>query len=76
MPGLSRFFSGLPWAAFAFSCFFFLGLVLAFGGPWLYDLAPLAPSSASLPGRVIAATVAFALWLLGMIGAWRLTRES
>jgi tetratricopeptide (TPR) repeat protein len=76
VPGLSRFFSGRPWVAFALSFAFFLGLVLAFGGPWLFDVGPLAPSSASLPGRAAAATVAFALWLLGVIGAWRLTRES
>lgn len=76
VPGLSRFFSGRPWGAFALSFVFFFGLVLTFGGPWLFDLAPLASSSASLPGRVVAATAAFALWLLGVIGAWRLTRES
>jgi tetratricopeptide (TPR) repeat protein len=75
VPGLSRFLSNRPWAALAILFLFFLALALAFGGPWLFDLAPLAPSSASLPGRVAVATVALALWVLGMNGARRATHE-
>jgi tetratricopeptide (TPR) repeat protein len=75
VPGLPRFLSNRPWAALTLLFLFFLALALAFGGPWLFDLAPLAPSSASLPGRVAAATGALALWILGLNGARRATRE-
>jgi tetratricopeptide (TPR) repeat protein len=76
IPGLSRFFAGRPWAGIAILFAFFLAVALAVGGPWLFDLAPLAPSGASLPARLAAAALALVLWLFGMTGAWRPTRES
>jgi tetratricopeptide (TPR) repeat protein len=75
VPGIPRFLSNRPWAALTLSFLFFCALALAFAGPWLFDLAPLAPAGASLPGRVAAATLALALWVLGLAGAWRVTRE-
>ncbi|HEY6066849.1 MAG TPA: tetratricopeptide repeat protein [Thermoanaerobaculia bacterium] len=71
IPGLPRFVFGQPWAALGISFLFFLALALAFGGPWLFDLAPLAPSSASLPGRIAAVAVALLVSLLGLNGARR-----
>lgn len=76
MPGLSRFFAGRPWTGMAILFAFFLAVGLAVGGPWLFPLAPLAPSSATLPARLAAAILALVLWLVGMTGAWRVTRES
>jgi tetratricopeptide (TPR) repeat protein len=76
IPGIPRFLSNQPWGALTVCFLFFSALALAFAGPWLFDLAPLAPSSASLPARIAAATVALALWVLAMIDAWRVIRES
>lgn len=76
VPGLHRFFAGRPWTAFAMIFLFFFFLVLALGSPLLFDIAPLSPSEASLPGRIAAGAVALALWLVAMTGAWRQTRES
>jgi hypothetical protein len=55
---------------------FFLALVLAFGGARLFDLAPLAPARASVPGRLIAGAVALSVWIAAVTGAWRRRRES
>lgn len=74
-PGLHRFFADRPWVAVALLFVFFLALLLAAGGPWMFDIAPLAPASASLPARIAAAAVAITLWLVAMTGAWRQTRE-
>ena len=76
LPGLHRFFAGKPLRAFAVLFVFAFLLLLAFPGPWLFDVAPLAPPRASLPGRATAVGLALILWLIGIVGAWRYTRES
>jgi tetratricopeptide (TPR) repeat protein len=74
-PGIHRFLAGRPWSGLSVLFLFFLLLVLVFGAPWLFDVAPLAPPEVSLPARIAAAALALALWLYGMNGAWRQTRE-
>ena len=75
LPGLHRFFADRPWRGFALLILFFLALVLAVGSSWLFDVAPLAPVRASLPPRIALGALALALWLGGLAGAWRMTRE-
>ena len=48
----------------------------AIGAPGLFELRPLAPRSAAVPGRIVAGALALFLWAFAMIGAWRQTRES
>ena len=75
VPGIHRFLAGRPWRAFALLFVFFFAAALAFGGPWLFDVAPLAPARTLLPGRIALGALALALWVLGIVGAWRMTRE-
>lgn len=75
-PGVHRFLAGKPFLAAATLALFFLVAAAAIGAPGLFELRPLAPRSAAVPGRVAAAAAAFSLWALAMIGAWRQTRES
>jgi tetratricopeptide (TPR) repeat protein len=75
-PGIHGFFSRRPVAAAAKLLLFFFALSLAIGGPWLFELAPLAPPGAAQPGRIAAAGVALLLWLAAIPGARRTTRES
>jgi hypothetical protein len=76
IPGLHRFFAGKPLRAFAVLFVISFLVLLAFPGPWLFDIAPLAPARTSLPGRAVAAGIALVLWLTGIVGAWRFSRES
>jgi tetratricopeptide (TPR) repeat protein len=76
IPGLHRFFAGKPLRAFAVLFVISFLVLLAFPGPWLFDIAPLAPPRTSLPGRAAAAGIALVLWLTGIVGAWRFSRES
>ncbi len=76
LPGVHRFFAGRPYAAAAILFVFFLAVELAALGWWPFELRPLAPSDAALPGRTAAAAVALGLWLTSNLGAWRQTRES
>jgi tetratricopeptide (TPR) repeat protein len=75
-PGIHRFFAHRPLAAAATLLFFFLALTLALGGPWAFELRPLAPSREVLPARLALALAALALWFFGNARAWRQTRES
>jgi hypothetical protein len=75
-PGVHRFFGEKPYVAAATLALFFLALGAAIGAPGLFELRPLAPRSAAVPGRLVAAAVALLLWVLAMAGAWRQTRES
>jgi tetratricopeptide (TPR) repeat protein len=75
-PGVHRFFGEKPYVAAATLALFFLALGAAIGAPGLFELRPLAPRSAAVPGRLVAAAVALLLWALAMAGAWRQTRES
>jgi len=74
-PGIHRFFGHRPFAAVAVLVLFFLSLTLAFPGPWLFDLRPLASAREVLPGRIAAALAAVAIWIGQNVGAWRQTRE-
>jgi tetratricopeptide (TPR) repeat protein len=75
-PGIHRFFEERPFVAAASLLFFFLAIVLALGGPWVFELRPLAPSREILPARVALAFTALLLWLYANFRAWRQTRES
>lgn len=75
-PGVHRFLADKPFVAAAGLLLFFLALGAAIGAPGLFEMRPLAPRSAAIPGRIAAAAVALLLWTLGMAGAWRQTRES
>lgn len=75
-PGVHRFFAQKPYVAAATLALFFLALGAAAGAPGLFELRPLAPSSAAVPGRLVAGAVALLLWALALAGAWRQTRES
>lgn len=75
-PGVHRFLAEKPFVAAATLVLFFLALATAIGAPGMFELRPLAPRSAAIPGRIAAAAVAFPLWSLAMVGAWRQTRES
>lgn len=75
-PGIHRFFEERPFVAAASLLFFFLAVVLALGGPWVFELRPLAPSRETLPARVALAFTALLLWLYANVRAWRQTRES
>jgi len=74
-PGVHRFLKEKPFVAAATLVLFFLALGIALGAPGLFELRPLAPRSAALPGRIAAAAVAFLLWTAAVAGAWRHTRE-
>ena len=74
-PGIHRFFFHRPFAAAAALLFFFFAVTFAVGGPWLFDLRPLAPAAEILPGKIAAAVVVIALWIGSNVGAWRQTRE-
>jgi hypothetical protein len=76
VPGLHRFFAGRPWRAFALLVLFFFALALAVGTSWLFDVAPLAPARAAPPWRIALGALALVMWLTGLAGAWRVTRES
>jgi hypothetical protein len=71
-----RFLAGKPFVAAATLLLFFLALAIAIDAPGIFELRPLAPRSAAIPGRIAAAAVVFLLWALAMVGAWRQTRES
>ena len=75
-PGVHRFFADRPLVAAATLALFFLALALAIGAPGMFELRPLAPQSAAVPGRIAAAAVAFLLWAMALSGAWRQHRES
>lgn len=75
-PGVHRFFAEKPFVAAALLLLFFLALGAAIGAPGVFELRPLAPRSAAVPGRVVAAVAALLLWTLAIVGAWRQTRES
>lgn len=75
-PGAHRFLREKPFVAAAMLLLFFLALGIAVGGPGVFELRPLAPESAALPGRIAAAAVALLLWAVAIVGAWRQTRES
>lgn len=75
-PGVHRFLAGKPFVAAATLLLFFLALAIAIDAPGIFELRPLAPRSAAIPGRIAAAAVVFLLWALAMVGAWRQTRES
>jgi tetratricopeptide (TPR) repeat protein len=75
-PGIHRFFAGQPVYAAGLLLLFFLATTLALGGPWVFDLRPLAPSREVLPERLALAFVALLLWLFANFRAWRPARES
>lgn len=75
-PGAHRLFREKPFVAAAMLLLFFLAVGIAVGGPGVFELRPLAPESAGLPGRIAAAVVALLLWAAAIAGAWRQTRES
>jgi hypothetical protein len=75
-PGVHRFFAHHPFLAAASLFFFFLALFLAIGGPWLFELRPLAPSREVLPERLALAFAALLIWGFANVGAWRQPRES
>jgi tetratricopeptide (TPR) repeat protein len=75
LPGVHRLVAGRPAAAAATFITFFLAIALAAGGPWFFEIRPLAPAEAGLPFRLAAVSVALALWLGALAGAWRQTRE-
>lgn len=72
-PGVHRFFAGRPWAAVAMLLPFFLAVGIAVDGPWLFELAPLAPPA--VPARLAAGAAALTILLVALAGAWRQTRE-
>jgi tetratricopeptide (TPR) repeat protein len=75
-PGIQRFFEERPFVAAATLLFFFLAATLAFGGPWVFELRPLAPSHEILPARLALAFAALLIWLFANVRAWRQPRES
>jgi tetratricopeptide (TPR) repeat protein len=75
-PGIHDLFARRPFAAAALLLPFFFATTLALGGPWKFDLRPLAPSSGDLPTRLVLAASALVLWILANVRAWRQTRES
>jgi hypothetical protein len=75
-PGIHRFFAGQPLVAAGSLFLFFLATTLSLGGPWMFDLRPLAPSRDVLPARLALAFVALLLWLFANFRAWRPARES
>ncbi|MEP6471750.1 MAG: tetratricopeptide repeat protein [Acidobacteriota bacterium] len=75
-PGIHRFFAGRPFYAAGLLLLFFLATTLSLGGPWMFDLRPLAPSRELLPGRLALAFTALLLWLFANFRAWRPARES
>lgn len=75
-PGIHRFFAGQPFYAAGLLLLFFLATTLSLGGPWMFDLRPLAPSREVLPGRLALAFTALLLWLFANFRAWRPARES
>jgi tetratricopeptide (TPR) repeat protein len=75
-PGVHRFFPHRPFLAAATVLLFFLALTLAVGGPWVFELRPLAPSRELLPARLALGFAALLLWAFANAGAWRQTRES
>jgi tetratricopeptide (TPR) repeat protein len=75
-PGIHNFFVHRPSAAAATLLSFFFTLTLAVGGPWVFEVRPLAPSGAALPVRLAVAALALALWIAANARAWRQTRES
>jgi tetratricopeptide (TPR) repeat protein len=75
-PGIHRFFANRPFVAAASLLLFFLAATLAFGGPWAFQLRPLAPSREVLPARLALAFAALLLWLFANVRAWRQARES
>jgi tetratricopeptide (TPR) repeat protein len=72
-PGVHRFFAGRPYSAVAMLLLFFLAVGIAVDGPWLFELAPLAPPA--VPARLAAGATALTLLLVALAGAWRQTRE-
>ena len=75
-PGIHQFFASRPFAAAASLLLFFLAATLALGGPWVFELRPLAPSREALPARLALAFAALLLWLFANVRAWRQARES
>lgn len=74
-PGIHRFFAGQPLFAAGFLLLFFFAAALSLGGPWMFELRPLAPSREVLPARVALAFAALLLWLFANYRAWRPARE-
>jgi tetratricopeptide (TPR) repeat protein len=72
-PGVHRFFAGRPYTAVAMFLPFFFAVGIAVDGPWLFELAPLAPPA--VPARLAAGAAALTLSLVAVAGAWRQTRE-
>jgi hypothetical protein len=75
-PGIHRFFAGRPLYAAGSLLLFFLAMTLSLGGPWTFELPPLAPSREVLPARLALAFAALLLWLFANYRAWRPARES
>jgi hypothetical protein len=75
-PGVHRFFAHRPFLAATTLFFFFLTLLLAIGGPWVFELRPLAPSREILPGHLVLGLAALLIWSFANVGAWRKSRES
>lgn len=75
-PGIHRFFAGQPLFAAGLLLLFFLPVTLSLGGPWMFDLRPLAPSREFLAARLALAFAALLLWLFANYRAWRPARES
>jgi hypothetical protein len=55
---------------------FFLALFLAIGGPWVFELRPLAPYRDVLLGRLALGLAALLIWGFANVGAWRNSHES
>ena len=75
-PGVHRFLRDKPYVAAATLLLFFLALTIALGGPGVFELAPLAPRSAGIAGRIAAGAGALLLWAWAVTASWRQTRES
>ncbi len=75
-PGVHRFLRDKPYVAAATLLLFFLAITIALGGPGVFELAPLAPRSAAIAGRIAAGAVALVLWAWALTASWRQTRES
>jgi tetratricopeptide (TPR) repeat protein len=75
-PGIHQFFASRPFVATALLLLFFLAATLALGGPWVFELRPLAPSRDVLAARLALAVAALLLWLFANVRAWRPARES
>jgi len=75
-PGVHRFFAHRPFLATASLFLFFLALFLAIGGPWVFELRPLAPYRDVLLGRLALGLGALLIWGFANVGAWRNSHES